>query len=58
MPEYAADLPKGQTLLVHCASGARAAVASSYLARVGHSVRYVNDHFANYESTTKEPMTA
>ncbi|MEF8865377.1 MAG: MBL fold metallo-hydrolase [Salinibacter sp.] len=58
MPEYAADLPEEKTMLVHCGSGARAAAASSYLARAGHSVKYVNDHFANYESTSEERVAA
>jgi hydroxyacylglutathione hydrolase len=58
MPEYEADLPEGQTMLVHCGTGARAAVASSYLARAGHSVKYVNDHFANYESTSEAAVAA
>ncbi|WP_208427579.1 MBL fold metallo-hydrolase [Salinibacter sp.] len=61
MPEYETELPTDKTLLVHCGSGARAAAASSYLARTGHSVKYVNDHFANYEadeSTSEEPVAA
>ncbi|WP_263784539.1 MBL fold metallo-hydrolase [Salinibacter grassmerensis] len=58
LPEREADLPEGKTLLVHCASGARAAAASSYLARAGHSVKYVNDHFRNYEPDSEEAVTA
>ncbi|WP_199774244.1 rhodanese-like domain-containing protein, partial [Salinibacter altiplanensis] len=56
MPEYAADLPEDKTMLVHCGSGARAAAASSYLARAGRSVTYVNDHFANYEARPEEAV--
>ncbi len=56
MPEYESDLPEGKTMLVHCGSGARAAAASSYLARAGRSVTYVNDHFANYEARPEEAV--
>lgn len=41
----------GETMLVHCLSGARAAVASSYLAREGYDVQYVNDLFATYAAS-------
>lgn len=58
MPEYERDLPEGKTLLVHCGSGARAAAASSYLARAGRTVKYVNDHFTNYTATSDETVTA
>ncbi len=58
MPEYEPDLPEGKTMLVHCGSGARAAAASSYLARAGRTVKYVNDHFTNYEATTDETVAA
>ena len=60
MPEYEADLPTDQTLLVHCGSGARAAAAASFLAQTGRSVKYVNDHFEDYygEAEEKEPVTA
>ncbi len=43
----------GEAMLVHCLTGARAAVAASYLAREGHDVRYVNDLFANYAATSE-----
>ena len=49
LPEHEADLPRDRTLLVHCASGARSAVASAFLARTGRKVLYVNDTFATYE---------
>ncbi|PQJ34312.1 MBL fold metallo-hydrolase [Salinibacter sp. 10B] len=58
MPEYEADLPTDKTLLVHCASGARAAAASSFLRRTGRDVVYVNDDFDNYESKQKEAVAA
>ncbi|MFO8099884.1 MAG: rhodanese-like domain-containing protein [Salinibacter sp.] len=58
MPEYEKDLPSDKTMLVHCGSGARAAAASSFLARAGHSVKYVNDHFTNYESEEADPVAA
>lgn len=58
MPEYVADLPTDKTLLVHCASGVRAAVASAFLRRAGRDVKYVNDDFDNYESTQTEAIAA
>jgi hydroxyacylglutathione hydrolase len=49
LPVYAAErLPQGRTLLVHCASGARSAAASAYLAREGYDVVYVNGAFGDY----------
>ena len=42
------DVPEGTPLYVHCQSGARAAVASAFLARKGRDVRYVNDGFPHY----------
>lgn len=51
LPEYEEDLPKNQTMLVHCASGKRAAAASAFLARTGRDVKFVNDHFSTYTST-------
>jgi hydroxyacylglutathione hydrolase len=58
MPEYATDLPTDKTLLVHCASGARAAAASAFLRRTGRDVVYVNDAFDNYEATQAEAVAA
>ena len=57
MPEYVQGLPEGKTLLVHCASGARAAAASAFLASVGRDVKYVNDVFADYNER-KQAVTA
>ena len=58
LPEYEADLPTEETLVVHCASGARAAAASAYLARTGRTVKYVNDAFANYDVAKSEAVAA
>jgi hydroxyacylglutathione hydrolase len=58
LPEYEADLPTDQTLVVHCASGARAAAASAYLARTGRTVKYVNDAFGNYAQAKSEAVAA
>ncbi|MEM1094518.1 MAG: rhodanese-like domain-containing protein [Bacteroidota bacterium] len=44
------QLPKEDTLLVHCLSGGRSAYAAAYLAQQGFSVVYVNDHFSNYRT--------
>ncbi|MYA32099.1 MAG: MBL fold metallo-hydrolase [Gemmatimonadales bacterium] len=48
LPDYADRLPSNGSLLVHCLSGARAAVAASYLAREGREVHYINDLFTAY----------
>jgi hydroxyacylglutathione hydrolase len=58
MPEYEADLPEDKTLLVHCASGARAAAASAFLRRTGRDVVYINDDFENYARKQKETVAA
>jgi len=50
-------LPEDKTLLVHCASGARAAAASAFLQSVGRDVKYVNDVFADYNER-KQAVTA
>ena len=63
LPDYEADrLPDDKTLLVHCGSGVRAAIAASFLARQGYDVRYVNGAFADYakkgEVAQEESVTA
>lgn len=57
MPEYATDLPTEKTLLVHCQTGRRAAVASAFLQRNGRDVIYVNDDFDNYGKKQEETVT-
>ncbi len=61
LAERAAGLPDAP-LYVHCQSGARAAVASAYLASQGFDVRYVDDGFASYRELgpveTGEPAEA
>lgn len=52
LPAYLEDrVPQGKTLLVHCASGARSAAASAFLAREGYHVRYVNGSFDDYAAS-------
>ena len=49
LPAYLEDrVPRGKTLLVHCATGARSAAAAAFLAREGYDVRYVNGSMADY----------
>ncbi len=49
LPAYLESrVPQGQTLLVHCASGARSASAVAFLARNGYKVKYVSDAIENY----------
>ncbi len=43
-----ARIPRGRPLIVHCATGARAALASAYLQRIGFDVRYVDDDFTRW----------
>jgi hydroxyacylglutathione hydrolase len=48
LPEFEDRVPTDRPLLVHCGSGARAAVATAYLASMGREVVLVNDLFASY----------
>lgn len=48
LPEQLERLPEDRELLVHCATGARAAVAASWLAARGRRVKYVNDRFEEW----------
>ncbi len=43
------ELPRDKTLLVHCQSGIRSAVASALLAAHGFCVAYVDDEFENWK---------
>lgn len=54
LPEYELGLPTDETLLVHCATGARAAAASAFLRRAGHQVLYVNDTFNDYATKRED----
>ncbi len=56
LPEYVKDssrVPRGKTLLVYCATGARSAAAAAFLAREGYDVKLVNDDFAAYAEAGK-----
>ena len=46
------EIPSEKTLLVHCRSGARSAVASAMLERNGYDVVYVNGAFAQEPEST------
>ncbi|HSH44573.1 MAG TPA: rhodanese-like domain-containing protein, partial [Longimicrobiales bacterium] len=49
LPEYLESrVPEGKALLVHCASGARSAVAAAYLAAHGRDVHYVNGDWSEW----------
>jgi hydroxyacylglutathione hydrolase len=43
------EIPHGRPVAVHCAGGARAAVASAALARAGYDVRVVDDTLVNWQ---------
>jgi hydroxyacylglutathione hydrolase len=45
--EHLAAIPKGKRLYVHCASGKRASLASSFLASHGFDVVYLDGNFAS-----------
>ncbi len=47
--ERLGELEKGTRWWVHCASGFRASIAASVLARAGHDVVLVDDEYANAE---------
>jgi hydroxyacylglutathione hydrolase len=49
LSEYVDEVPADGELLVHCGSGARAAVAAAYLARTGRNVTVIDDLFENYK---------
>ena len=49
-------VPEGEPLYVHCQSGARAAVASAYLASLGYPVRYVDEGFARWRETAPDDV--
>lgn len=42
------EVPEGDTLLVHCRSGARASAATALLERTGRKAILVDDHIANW----------
>jgi hydroxyacylglutathione hydrolase len=48
------DLPRDKTLLVHCQTGIRSAVASALLDAHGFCVAYVNDDFERWKEREKE----
>ncbi len=54
LPTYMQErIPRGKTLLVHCATGARSAVAAAYLAREGVAVKLIDDAFSAYAQSGK-----
>jgi hydroxyacylglutathione hydrolase len=52
--EHLDDLPRDKTLLVHCQTGIRSAVASALLDARGFCVAYVNDDFERWKEREKE----
>ncbi len=53
LPRLEDRLPRGQTLLVHCGTGKRSAVASAYLAARGHDVVFVDDDWSGWAASGK-----
>ena len=52
--DHLGELPRDKTILVHCQSGVRSAVAAALLDAHGFSVAYVGDHFSNWKEREKE----
>ncbi|HZD06001.1 MAG TPA: rhodanese-like domain-containing protein, partial [Longimicrobiales bacterium] len=50
LPDRLDELPRDRTLLVHCRTGSRSAVASALLGREGFDVVYVNGLMTDWES--------
>ncbi|MDR0787148.1 MAG: MBL fold metallo-hydrolase [Gemmatimonadota bacterium] len=51
LPSYLEDrVPKGRKLLVHCQTGVRAAVCSSFLAREGFDVVHVDEPYSAWQA--------
>ena len=50
LPGRVGELPKEDTLLVHCGSGKRAAVAAAYLQAQGFHVAHVGDLFKEWQA--------
>ncbi len=48
------EIKRQKKLIVHCLSGARAAVASSFLAREGFDVRYVDDNIGRLKGQLRK----
>jgi hydroxyacylglutathione hydrolase len=48
------ELPRDRTLLVHCQSGVRSAVAAAFLHNRGFCVAYVDDHFDRWRERHRE----
>lgn len=47
--EHLDELPRDRTILVHCQSGVRSAVAAAFLHNRGFCVAYVDDRFDNWK---------
>ena len=50
------DIAMDQTVLVHCAHGARSAVAAALLERFGYNVRYVDDDFESWAEANRRKV--
>ena len=48
LPRLESRIPQGETLLVHCQSGARSGAAGAWLAARGYDVRYVDDDWSGW----------
>lgn len=58
LAEHLDALPRDKTLLVHCQSGVRSAVAAALLDARGFCVAYVDDEFDNWKEREKEEGVA
>lgn len=58
LPEHLDEVPDGGTLLVHCASGARAAAATALLERHGYRAILVDDTFSTWRELSRQEAAA
>lgn len=58
LPQHLGELPRDETLIVHCKSGGRAAIAAAYLQREGFHVIHVGDAFERYRVRKPEGAAA
>src|SRR5699024_1898160 len=57
LADHLDELPGDKELLVHCARGRRASYASSFLAKEGFNVQWIDDDFKNREQKHDKSKT-
>jgi hydroxyacylglutathione hydrolase len=54
LKEQVEKIPRAKRLFVHCASGYRAALASSFLQAQGYDVVHVDGAYSSFRGTTRQ----